>query len=295
MRRLRPLLEQVVQTADREAQLAVDPISAVHRYTDPHDQEVAGVIASVLAFGRVAAFGPVVHTILDTADRHGGPRAYVEKAHQPSVIEPLAALRYRWITGADLQVLVRALGRILRRRARLGDLFVDRGSSAERLGAGLDGLREAARLEQGATSWSQVSRGVRYLFPHPASGSACKRWCMFLRWMVRPPEGDTVAGIDLGIWEGDPARLVMPLDTHVLRIGRLIGLTVRRDTSWRTALDLTASLACIEPADPLRYDFAVAHLGISGGCTGSFVAPVCASCGLRSVCRVNRPVERSIG
>lgn len=293
--RLRVVLDRVVDGADRARQLANDPISAVHRYTRPHDQELAGAFASVLAFGRVAAFRPVVHAILDTADLVGGPRAFVEAAQAPDVTRPLLHLRYRWMSGTDLAVFARALGRVVRENGSLEAVFVDGPARSSRIASGVDALRAAVLADTGAADWRAVSRGVRYMLPHPHSGSACKRWCMFLRWMVRPPHPSSVAGLDVGIWSGDPARLVMPLDTHVQRIGQLVGLTHRRDASWRTALDLTDNLARIAPGDPLRYDFALAHLGISGGCTGRYAADVCGACGLRSVCRVAHNVERSIG
>lgn len=285
--RLHTLLEAVVRDADRSAQVAVDPISAVLRYTEPRDQEVAAVFASVLAFGRVAAFRPVVAAILDVADRHGGPHAYVT-ALDPTRTQPLHPLRYRWMSGEELGVLVRALGRVIRTRGSLERAFVVGPERHDRLASGVDALRKAVLAEQGVSEWRLISRGLRYMLPHPSGGSACKRWCMFLRWMVRPPAPDTVAGLDLGIWSGDVSRLVMPLDTHVLRISRMVGLTRRKDASWRTALDITDHLARIHPADPLRYDFAVAHLGISGGCSGRFVSSVCSICGLRSACRVAR-------
>ncbi len=285
--RLRPLLEAVVASADRNAQLARDPIAAVHRYSSTPDREVAAVFASVLAFGRVAAFQPVVAHILDLADSRGGPRAFVAEAHPPT-LSLLDGLRYRWIAGTDLAALARALGRIVRVHGSLAAVFVDGPRRSDRLASGVAAIRAAVLVDQGTTEWASVSRGLRYLLPHPDSGSACKRWCMFLRWMVRPPGEDTVAGLDLGLWPGDPARLVMPIDTHTLRIGQMVGLTARKDASWKTALDLTDSLAQIDPTDPLRYDFAVAHLGISGGCRGRWVTSVCTMCGLRPVCREAR-------
>lgn len=292
--RLRPLLEAVVRSADRDAQLAVDPIAAVHRYPRAADQEIAGVFASVLAFGRVAAFRPVVGAILDTADAWGGPRAFVE-ASTAEALRPLAALQYRWMRGPELQVLARALGRVVRTHGSLGAAFPATLPFVDRLGHGVTTLRAAVRAETGAAAWSEVSRGLRYMLPHPSGGSACKRWCMFLRWMVRPPSPNSVAGLDLGLWPGDPAGLVIPLDTHVLRISQLVGLTRRRDASWRTAVDVTAQLARVAPSDPLRYDFALAHLGISGGCSGRYVPTVCSACGLRSACRVVEQACRTTG
>jgi uncharacterized protein (TIGR02757 family) len=104
---------------------------------------------------------------------------------------------------------------------------------------------------------------------------------MFLRWMIRSPR----EGIDLGLWTTrSPAALIVPLDTHVLRIARFVGLTARRDDSLRTALEVTDGLRRFDPDDPVRFDFALAHLGISGACRGHRDPEVCPSCPLTSVC-----------
>jgi uncharacterized protein (TIGR02757 family) len=106
---------------------------------------------------------------------------------------------------------------------------------------------------------------------------------MWLRWMVRGPDA-----IDLGFWsEVGPARLTVPLDTHVHRLGRYLGLTGRRQADWRTAAEITAALRALDPADPLRYDFALAHMGISGQCPTRRVEAVCAACPIRGVCRLD--------
>ena len=126
------------------------------------------------------------------------------------------------------------------------------------------------------------SRSLRFLLPRPADGSACKRPLLFLRWVVRRDDG-----VDLGLWRHpDPAQLVVPLDTHVLRIAYWVGLTDRHDASWRTAVDVTESLRVIDPRDPVRFDFALAHLGISKACRKEPVRRLCAQCPLRSYCRV---------
>ena len=103
-----------------------------------------------------------------------------------------------------------------------------------------------------------------FLFPAPAAGSACKRLCMFLRWVVRPADG-----IDLGIWQGvSPSQLVIPVDTHISRICSYLGFTRRTSADWRMAQEITAALRHLDPSDPVKYDFSLAHLGISEGCTG---------------------------
>jgi uncharacterized protein (TIGR02757 family) len=107
---------------------------------------------------------------------------------------------------------------------------------------------------------------------------------MFLRWMVRRP-GPGAAGVDFGLWRSvDASRLVMPVDTHVHRITRLMGLTTRSSPSWRMACELTDALRRLAPEDPLRHDFALAHLGISGQCRARWSEEACPACSLRPVC-----------
>jgi uncharacterized protein (TIGR02757 family) len=104
---------------------------------------------------------------------------------------------------------------------------------------------------------------------------------MLLRWMVRRGEPD------LGLWTHlDPAGLVIPVDTHVFRVAGFLGLTTRRAPDWRAAEEVTAALRALCPADPLRYDFALAHLGISGRCRGRRDDDICPACPLVRGCRV---------
>jgi uncharacterized protein (TIGR02757 family) len=125
------------------------------------------------------------------------------------------------------------------------------------------------------------TRGLRHLLPDAAGPGAAKRWNLYLRWMVRGPDG-----VDLGAWRGVPrAALVIPLDTHVMRVSRCLGLTRRADASWRTAEEITASLRRVDPDDPVRFDFALCHLGMSGACPARRRTAACAACPLAGACR----------
>jgi uncharacterized protein (TIGR02757 family) len=120
--------------------------------------------------------------------------------------------------------------------------------------------------------------GVCYFFPRPAAGSACKRLNLFLRWMVRKDE------IDLGVWTKVPSsRLIVPLDTHVIRLGRCLRLTRYVGPGWKMAAEITASLRAIDPADPVRYDFSLCHVGMMNAC-GFRRAQKDSQCPLRGVC-----------
>ena len=107
---------------------------------------------------------------------------------------------------------------------------------------------------------------------------------MFLRWMVRGPDA-----VDFGHWSAlGTHRLVMPLDTHVHRIGRYIGLTRRNQADWKTAVDITNALKQLDGVDPLRFDFALAHMGISGLCPSRRVESICKDCAIRNICTLPR-------
>jgi uncharacterized protein (TIGR02757 family) len=124
------------------------------------------------------------------------------------------------------------------------------------------------------------TRGLSFLLPEPARGGAAKRLCMYLRWMVRPDDG-----VDLGLWScRAPADLVIPLDTHVARISRRLGLTRRRTAGWSTAREITEALRRLCPEDPVRYDFALAQLGISKDCVHRADPVRCPRCDLQGLC-----------
>src|SRR6266542_1808390 len=126
----------------------------------------------------------------------------------------------------------------------------------------------------------RLSRGYRHLFPLPSVGGPCKRLHLFLRWMVRREAPD------VGLWTTiSPSRLLMPIDTHVENMSRAIGLTRRRSRNWRMAEEITARLVALDPADPVKYDFALCHTRMAGDCRDRRDPVVCPPCGLRAVCR----------
>ena len=131
------------------------------------------------------------------------------------------------------------------------------------------------------SAYGRVPRrpGVCYFFPRPSAGSGCKRLNLFLRWMVRRD------ALDLGVWTRvSPAKLVVPLDTHVIRVGRCLGLTRYASPGWPMARDITASLRRLDPADPVKYDYALCHLGMMNAC-GFNRSQRDAQCPLRGLCR----------
>ena len=257
-------------TPERRARaLTRDPVRFPRRYEERADIEVAAVLAAMCAYGRVDLYGPVLERLLTHADLRGGPATLATTFHEDDA-RALAEVRYRWNPPEDFHALLRLLGGVLRDHGSIGALFVP-GPLAESLAGAIDALR--ARRESRAAN-------LRAWLPSPRDGSACKRWLMLLRWMVRHDD------VDMGVWTHlSPRDLVLPLDTHTGRISRFLGLSKRATADWRMAEEVTRGLARLQPDDPVRFDFALAHLGISGGCKGYRHATICPACPVTSVCR----------
>ena len=118
--------------------------------------------------------------------------------------------------------------------------------------------------------------GLLQFFPSPSKGSACKRKNLFLRWMIRKRD------IDFGVWKGIPEnKLIIPLDTHIARISRCLGFTKRKSQDWKMAVEITNALKKLDSGDPLKYDFAMCHYGISGLCGPKKGDGNCADCLLK--------------
>ena len=286
----RDRLEALYRTFDH-AESAADPVHIVRRYRRAADREVVGFCAAALAFGRVASVLQSIESLLDVMGP--APARFVrhfEPVRDSARIEPLV---HRWIRGRDLVALLLVLQRMLRDSGSIEAFFVagDDPASPD-VSTGLDAFcRRALETDLHAAYGRPIPKrpGVCYFFPRPSGGSACKRLNLFLRWMVRKD------AIDLGVWTRvSSSRLIVPLDTHVIRLGRCLQLTRYRSPGWRMAAEITASLRALDPEDPVRYDFSLCHVGMMNAC-GYGRAQADRHCPLRGLCRpakAVRPVRR---
>ena len=235
---LREALLELDRSGTLEDRLAQDPVGLVHRYLRPEDQEIAALCAAQLAYGRVTLFRPVLEKLFLQMDREGGPEAYVRNFDRREHGTALNDCEYRWTRGRDWGLFFTTLRRLLEKEGSLKKAFESAWQRHGRLDHALEAvvqsLRDGAEKAHGG---SPLPRGTRYFLVAPSGGSACKRWMLFLRWMCRPADG-----VDLGLFEIPCSELLIPLDTHLHRIGRFLGLTTRKDTTWKTALALTTAL-----------------------------------------------------
>ena len=262
--------------------LTNDPLSFCHRYSDPEDQEVAAVIASAFAYGGIKVILRTLESIY--AELGPSPRSYVETFDPVKALKAFRGFKHRFNDGRDLVALLWGLRLMIDAAGSVNAFFLRfHDASSKDVTTALNGYAAAVlSLDyQPVFGTAAAPAGSRFpfLFPAPAAGSACKRLCMFLRWVARPADG-----IDLGLWRGvAPSQLVIPVDTHISRICTYLGFTRRTSADWRMAQEITTALRHLDPTDPVKYDFSLAHLGISEKCTGK--DPLhCLSCTIKSIC-----------
>ncbi|MBI4775176.1 MAG: TIGR02757 family protein [Deltaproteobacteria bacterium] len=224
-----------------------DPLAFLYPYEDVRDREIVGLIASALAYGRVNQIMKSVGLVLE---RMPSPHAFLRQASLRSLEKTFQGFKHRFTTGEELAALLFGVKRAVERHGSLSSCFRlglhdEDDTVLEALAAFVDELSTLA------------NRSLSFLLPSPTKGSACKRLHLYLRWMVRRD------AVDPGGWKSvDPSKLVVPLDTHMYRIGLALGLTGCKQANIRAALEVTAGFRTIAPNDPVRYDFALTRLGI---------------------------------
>jgi len=261
MKDLKDILDHFYRDYDFGERLSHDPIQFPHRYKDPRDIELVAFISSSLAYGRVGLFIPVIESILKKMGK--SPYEFIINL-EPKKKDRFKEIRYRFNSGEDIFCLLYVLSLILQRYGRLENLFKTHyRRDGMKILNGLKGMVEAMLDIDTSPVYGKNLRPYGFLqfFPLPQNGSACKRMNLFLRWMVRDRD------IDFGLWHGiGKDSLIIPLDTHIARISRCLGFTKRKSQDWKMAEEITESLKKFDPEDPLKYDFALCHHGISRIC-----------------------------
>ncbi|MBI4863872.1 MAG: TIGR02757 family protein [Candidatus Riflebacteria bacterium] len=288
---LKGYLEAHYRGFDYGSHDARDPVSLVRRFRDgdPREIEVAGLLAATLAYGKVQIILSHVADALHRMD--DSPLAYVRSFDPERRRGDWTGFCHRFNDERDLRFLLWAIRCALERHGSLESVVADAvGPDDPDLAPGVSALVETLLKTDPRPVFGGRRRSlpgsVRFLLPSPARGSACKRLFMFCRWMVRRPEA--FDRVDLGVWRRlSPGQLLLPLDTHIARLIRHLGLVEsRRTVDLAMAREATARLREFDPLDPVKYDFALAHLGISSLCRHRLDDRTCGRCGLGPVCRV---------
>ncbi len=248
--KLKDFLDEKVRQYNRPAFIKDDPIQIPHLFSKKQDIEIAGFFASIFAWGnRTTIIGKSLELMrhMDMA-----PHDFVLH-HTPADLKRLEAFRHRTFKADDLFYFIHFFRTHYSRHSSLETAF-SRWMNAgdETVENALNGFRQYFFAEE------HLKRTEKHISAPQQKGS-CKRLNMYLRWMIRKDR----KGVDFGIWKNiKPSQLVCPLDVHVARVAKRFNLLQRKQTDWQAALELTGYLRAMDPADPVKYDFALFALGV---------------------------------
>lgn len=251
---LKNFLEQTVKKYNKKEFLDTDPISIVHKISGDKNRETAAFIVSIFAFGNVKSIKTTIQKVLQPM----GDNAYgFIKNYKKDRTTLFKGIVHRFIKEYDISCLINALHSILKEYGSIKDLFMRCYNKVGNMRKVAEGFSKISREIYRKNNDNFSERTLRFMLPSPENGSACKRMNLFLRWMVRKDE------IDLGIWKGiEKNQLIIPLDTHIARISKSLGLTKRKTPGWNMAEEITENLKKFDPNDPLKYDFALTRVGM---------------------------------
>jgi len=242
---IRGALDAVYGKYNRREFLRPDPLQFLYDYPGVPDRELAALVASSLAYGRVAQ---IIRSVEDALKRMGkSPRQFVEENSAAGIVRAFDGFKHRFTDGAELARLLSNAKLLIESHGSLENAFKSALAVPDYLRA----------LDTFSSMLNGNSPKANYLVPRPSSGSACKRLNLMMKWLVRRDE------IDPGGWSGIPkSMLIIPLDTHMWQIAVHLGFTRRKTADLKAALEITRAFRNINPDDPCKYDFALTRLGI---------------------------------
>ena len=262
--RLKRYLDDLVTWFEQPAFIDDDPIAACHGFSDPHDQEVIGLFSAILAWGRRET---ILSKVLDLCHRmQHRPFAFVKQFDRIRDGKRLRGFKHRTFTSDDAIWLIGNLRLLLSQHPSVESIFAAGCTgNAQNAGQAIQGFSERV-MQAHADTPPRLQKHLA----RPLRGSAAKRLCMYMRWMVRP------GPVDLGVWTTfPPSQLMLPLDVHSGRQARALGVLTRTQNDWKAAQELTRACQILCPADPARYDYAFFGLGINGGPPPHLQPPDC--------------------
>jgi len=258
---IRDILEKLYKKYNRHELISPDPLQFVYHYSRPADMEIAAFLAAALAYGRVQQIEKSLKNLLTRMN--DSPYEFVINFNK-NKRKSLKDFKHRFTTGDDISDLLVLFKEIITKYGSIEQYFIRNYNTGDsNIIPALTHFCNSLLDLHAAGHKGKSARGLKYLLVNPADGSTCKRLNLFLRWMVRDDD------VDAGIWKTiDKAKLIVPVDVHMGRLCKILGLYNQNTVSLRTALEITESFAGIEPADPVKYDFALSRIGILENCTG---------------------------
>jgi uncharacterized protein (TIGR02757 family) len=256
LQRLKEKLDKLY-TQYRQRFSSKDPVWVLHRFPDARDIEITGLITASYSYGQVDQINKFTEKLLSRIGNK--PYEFTINFTKRKDKKYLKDLNYRFNSTGDLAELFYSISKALNEHGSLKNLFMKTfRADSENIIEALSGFVSYL------SSFSNNKIGDRrnyfnYLLPNPTNKSTCKRMNLFLRWMVRKDE------IDTGLWkEINKSKLIMPVDVHVARVSKNLRLVNRKSVDLKFALELTETLKKFDADDPVKYDFALCHIGIDG-------------------------------
>ncbi|MGD9157745.1 MAG: TIGR02757 family protein [Desulfobacteraceae bacterium] len=245
---LKEKLDELYACYNRRKFVHPDPLEFLYNYKDLRDRELVALIASSLAYGRVAQILKSVSTILEIMSP--SPSHFITGISERGLRDSFKGFKHRFTTGEEMSRMLLAVKKLIEKDGSLLNAFTSGYSASdENILPALSSFVRCLAHESGGDKNS--------LIPLPDRGSACKRLILFLRWMVRKDR------VDPGGWNRIcPSKLIIPLDTHMHSICTRLKMTSRKQADMRTALEITNAFKKIVPDDPVKYDFSLTRLGI---------------------------------
>lgn len=248
---LRDFLEERVLRYNTPEFIASDPVQIPHLFSRKEDREIAGFLTATISWGNRTSILNSARRMMILMDH--SPYDFIMN-HRERDLKKMEGFVHRTFNGNDLLIFIAALKNLYRHKNGLEGIFNTCQTD--------DSLQPAIhQLKEEFFSVPHLDRTRKHL-PDPVSGSAAKRINMFLRWMVRKD----CAGVDFGLWKNiSPSVLSCPLDIHSGNVARKLGLLQRNQNDAKAVAELDANLRKLDPADPVKYDYALFGLGIYEG------------------------------
>lgn len=251
---LKQKLEYHYKAFDR-TKLEPDPLQFLHLFVDEKDIEIVGLLASIFAYGNVKQIENTLKRLLKFFEDK--PYLFIKNFSAVNDAKKLSGIKHRFYTEDDIIKLFFVLSKEIKEYRSIKNIFLKGYNFSDKnVKNGISNFSKHF-LNSFFQSFGKITNGIKFMFPLPEKGSACKRMNLFLRWMVRNDE------LDFGLWNEIPTtKLVIPVDTHIARICKSLKLTKRKNVSWQMAEEITQNLKKFEEHDPVKYDFAICHIGI---------------------------------
>lgn len=250
---IKKILDQKVKQYNQKSFIEKDPICIPHLFQKQQDIEIAAFFAAIFAWGNRTTIINKSTELMQKMDN--APYAFC-LTHQPKDLKRLFGFKHRTFNDTDLLYCIAFLKAHYQHNESLETAFFKDHQTGKRINTVEGAL---CNFQSYFMSMEDAPQRTRKHISSPAAGSTCKRLNMFLRWMIRKDH----TGVDFGIWESiTPSELIIPIDVHVARIARTLGILTRPQTDWQAALELTAYCRTLDSKDPVKYDFALFSLGV---------------------------------